>query len=46
MEYKLDLTKLDVDKLKKLTPGELTDMGVCPTCFDRAGSDRSRTWYL
>lgn len=36
MEYKLDLTKLDVEKLKKLTPGELTDMGVCPTCFDRA----------
>lgn len=36
MSYKIDLTQLDVEKLKKLSPGELTDMGVCPTCFDEA----------
>ena len=36
MKYKLNLEELDVEKLKKLSPGELTDMGVCPTCFDRA----------
>ena len=35
-QYKIDITKLDVEKLKTLSPGELTDMGICPTCFDRA----------
>lgn len=35
-EYKLDISKLDVEKLKNLKPGDLTDMGICPTCFDRA----------
>ena len=23
------------EELLKLTPGELTDMGICPTCFNR-----------
>ena len=23
------------EKLLKLTPGELTDLGICPTCFNR-----------
>ncbi len=36
MKYSIDLSKLDIEKLKTMTPGELTDMGVCPTCFDRA----------
>lgn len=36
MGYKIDIKNLDVEKLKKLSPGELTDMGICPTCFDRA----------
>lgn len=36
MSYKLNLTELDLEKLKTLSPAELTDMGVCPTCFDRA----------
>lgn len=36
MEYKIDIEKLDVEKLKKLSPGELTNLGICPTCFDRA----------
>ncbi|MBE7074796.1 MAG: HIT domain-containing protein [Clostridiales bacterium] len=36
MEYNLNLNELDVEKLKKLSPGELTDLGICPTCFDRA----------
>ena len=26
-EYKIDITKLDVEKLKTLSPGDLTDMG-------------------
>ena len=34
--YKLEIEKLDVEKLCKLKPGDLTDMGICPTCFDRA----------
>lgn len=34
--YSLNLSELDVEKLKTLSPGDLTDMGVCPTCFDRA----------
>lgn len=25
----------DTDALLKLTPGELVDLGICPTCFDR-----------
>ena len=36
MEYNLNIKELNVEKLKKLSPGELTDMGICPTCFDRA----------
>jgi len=36
MEYKIDLNTLDVEKLKELSPGELTDMSICPTCFDKA----------
>lgn len=35
MSYKIDINALDVDRLKNLKPGELTDMGICPTCFDR-----------
>ena len=35
-KYKIDISKLDVEKLKHLKPGDLTDMGICPTCFDRA----------
>ena len=26
---------MEKEKLLKLTPGELTDMGICPTCFNR-----------
>lgn len=26
---------MDETKLLKLTPGELTDMGICPTCLNR-----------
>ena len=36
MEYKIDIDSLDVENLKNLKPGDLTDMGICPTCFDRA----------
>lgn len=36
MSYKINLDELDVERLKTLSPAELTDMGVCPTCFDRA----------
>lgn len=36
MSYKIDIDKLDVNFLKQLSPGELTDRGICPTCFDRA----------
>ena len=36
MKYQLKIENLDVEKLKTLSPGELTDMGICPTCFDRA----------
>ncbi len=38
-------------ELLKLTPGELTDLGICPTCFDRAhngalyGDNRDRLLY-
>ena len=38
-------------ELLKLTPGELTDMGICPTCFNRAhggalyGSDEETLVY-
>jgi len=38
MEYRIDIEKLDVEKLSKLSPGQLTDMGICPTCFDRASN--------
>lgn len=36
MEYNLDLAEIDVEKCLKLSPGELTDMGICPTCLNRA----------
>ena len=36
MKYELKIDELDVEKLKHLSPGQLTDMGICPTCFDRA----------
>ena len=36
MSYQININELDVEKLLKLSPGKLTDMGVCPTCFDRA----------
>lgn len=26
---------MNKEELLKLTPGELTDMGICPTCFNR-----------
>ena len=26
---------MDKQELMKLSPGELTDMGICPTCFNR-----------
>lgn len=26
-------------ELMKLSPGELTDMGICPTCFNREHND-------
>ena len=40
MEYKIDLSKLDVEKLCQMSPGQLTDMGICPTCFDRASGNK------
>lgn len=40
MKYKINIEELDVEKLCKLSPGQLTDMGICPTCFDRA-TDRA-----
>lgn len=36
MSYKININELDVESLKHLSPGQLTDMGICPTCFDRA----------
>ena len=36
MSYKLNLNELNVDVLKTKSPAELTDMGICPTCFDKA----------
>lgn len=36
MRYELNLKELDIESLKKLSPANLTDMGICPTCFDRA----------
>ena len=32
--YAEDL-KLDTEKLLKMTPGELVDAGICPTCLNR-----------
>lgn len=29
------MIELNVEELLKLSPGELTDMGICPTCFNR-----------
>ena len=31
----MKFTKKDVQKYLKMSPGELTDAGICPTCFDR-----------
>ncbi|MBO5884288.1 MAG: HIT family protein [Clostridia bacterium] len=36
MGYKIDIKNLDVEYLKTLSPGQLTDKGICPTCFDKA----------
>ena len=36
MSYKININELDVESLKHLSPGQLTDIGICPTCFDRA----------
>lgn len=36
MAYKININELNVEELLKKSPGELTDMGICPTCFDRA----------
>ncbi len=27
--------EMNKKELMKLSPGELTDMGICPTCFNR-----------
>lgn len=29
---------MDIQELLKLTPAELVDLGICPTCFDREHS--------
>ena len=34
------MTENEIKKLLALTPGELTDMGICPTCFDRISGGR------
>jgi diadenosine tetraphosphate (Ap4A) HIT family hydrolase len=34
------MTENEIKKLLKLTPAELTDMGICPTCFDRLSGGR------
>ena len=40
MEYKINLQELNVEALLRKSPGELTDIGICPTCFDRATERR------
>jgi len=30
-----DLIDMPAERLLKLSPGELTDLGICPTCFNR-----------
>ena len=30
-----NFSKEETEKLLKMSPGELTDAGICPTCFDR-----------
>ena len=34
------MTEKEINELLKLSPGELTDRGICPTCFDRATGGR------
>lgn len=34
------MTENEISNLLKLTPAELTDMGICPTCFDRMTGGR------
>ena len=34
------MTENEIKKLLKLKPGELTDLGICPTCFDRLSGGR------
>ena len=29
---------MNIEELLKLSPGELTDLGICPTCFNRENS--------
>ena len=42
---------MNVDELLKLSPAELTDMGICPTCFNREnngalfGDDSDKVFY-
>ena len=40
MSYKINLEELDVETLLTKKPGDLTDMGICPTCLDRATGRR------
>ena len=40
MKYKINLQELEVENLLQKSPGQLTDMGICPTCFDRATGRR------
>ena len=30
-----NFSKKETEKLLKMSPGELTDAGICPTCFDK-----------
>jgi diadenosine tetraphosphate (Ap4A) HIT family hydrolase len=34
------MTENEIRKYLKLTPAELTDLGICPTCFDRLSGGR------
>lgn len=35
IRYVFEGNKYSLDDLKKMTEGQLTDIGICPTCFDR-----------
>ena len=34
------MTEKEINALLKLSPGELTDRGICPTCFDKMTGGR------